>query len=404
MFCPQCGSKLPDGAAFCGECGASVKARVDAAAGSAAAAAQAGAPAPVEGQTPAQSGAASTAAAGAPVTAQTPAQPGAGPAASAAAPVASGDGSAVDAAALLTKHKKQLTIGGGALVVLIAVALFLSPSGNTTSLTDTTSATSATTSDDSSENETETVTVTKATKVPLSKALSKKGVWFWTSNSINSSTSELGSALVFDGKGNVTDYETTGLTAASLEGKSTDEIIKLVKKADKAWFKKEKQEDIDRYTENITSAKKEIAAIRNGTSSNSESSYTDALSRYQEAIKQIKALKYEAPSAHPFSLHIVTGTDGKSTETETIQLTGYKERRVYASASEGYDENEVVVKYVCSEEAKQIELEESSSSGLSSFSGMSFRQFGRLTKLLDEGTNEQYVVDKPTAKGVIVDI
>lgn len=401
MFCPQCGNKLPDGAAFCGECGASVKARVDAAgapdAAQDAATASAAAPsatAPAAGQAPAaaqaQASAAPAAYTGTPGAASAP-----------------GDSkSSVDLLALFFEHKKKFAIGGGVLVAVIAVALFLTPSSNTTtSQTGATSTTSAasTTNDDSSESQTETVQVTKATKVPLSKALSKKGVWFWSSKGISSSTDELPDALVFDGKGNVTEYKTTGLTAMNLKDKSTDEIIKLIKKADKEWFKEEKQADIDRYNEAIASVKKKIAAIQNGTESGNESSYTKDLNNYQEFIKQIKALEYEAPSANPFSIHIITGADGKSTNTETIQLTTYKERRVYASTDEE-DEHGAKVEYICSEGASQIEFTESSASGVSSFSGMSFRQFGSLTTRLDDGVNEQYVLDKSTAKGVIVDI
>ncbi len=399
MFCPQCGSKLPDGAAFCGECGASVKARVDAAGApdvaQDAAAATAAAPA-------ATASAAGQAPAAAPAQASTASAANTGIPGAASAPA--GNKSSVDLLTVFFEHKKKFAIGGGVLVAVIAVALFLTPSGNaTTSQTGATSTTSAssTTGDDSSE--TETVQVTKATKVPLSKALSKKGVWFWSSKGISSSTDELPDALVFDGKGNVTVYKTTGLTAMKLKDKSTDEIIQLIKKADKEWFKQEKQDDIERYTELITNTKKKIAAIQNGTSSGNESSYTEDLNSYQEVIKQIKALKYEAPSANPFSLHIITGTDGKSTDTETIQLTAYKERRVYASTDE-IDDYGAKVEYICSEEARQIEFTESSASGVSSFSGMSFRQFGSLTTRLDDGVNEQYVLDKSTAKGVIVDI
>ncbi len=400
MFCPQCGSKLPDGAAFCGECGASVKARVDAAgapdAAQDAAAATAAAPS-------ATASAAGQAPAAAPAQASTASAANTGIPGAASAPA--GNKSSVDLLTVFFEHKKKFAIGGGVLVAVIAVALFLTPSGNaTTSQTGATSTTSAssTTGDDSSEAE--TVQVTKATKVPLSKALSKKGVWFWSSKGISSSTDELPSALVFDGKGNVTEYYTTGLTAASLKGKSTDEIIKLVKKADKDWFKREQKEEIVFYTGQITSTKKDIAAIQNGTQSGNESQYTEKLNKYQEAIKQVKAIKYEAPSANPFSLHIVTGADGKSTNTETIQLTAFEDRYITVSTNDSSQANGVSAKYVCSEEAKQIEFTEDSSSGVSSFSGMSFRQFGGLTKLLDQGVNEQYVLDKSTAKGVTVDI
>lgn len=400
MFCPQCGSKLPDGAAFCGECGASVKARVDAGAATDAAPASAAAPAPATAA-PAGAPGASANQASAAEPGQTYATPAANTGIPGAASASAGNKSSVDLLTVFFEHKKKFAIGGGVLVAVIAVALFLTPSGNAT--TSTTSAIS-TTGDDSSE--TETVQVTKATKVPLSKALSKKGVWFWSSSGsgISSSTSGLRSALVFDGKGNVTEYYTTGLTAASLKGKSTDEIIKLVKKADKDWFKKEQQEKVDYYTGEITSTKKDIAAIQNGTQSGNESQYTEDLNKYQEAIKQVKALKYEAPSANPFSLHIVTGADGKSTNTETIQLTAFEDRYITVRTNDSSQANGVSAEYVCSEEARQIEFTESSSSGVSSFSGMSFRQFGGLTKLLDQGVNEQYVLDKSTAKGVVVDI
>ena len=403
MFCPQCGSKLPDGAAFCGECGASVKARVDAGVSTDAAPASAAAPAPAAAAPVANVDApgASASQASAAESGQTYTTPAAnaGVPGSAPAPAPAAGVSSVDLLTVFFEHKKKFAIGGGVLVALIAVALFLTPSGNTT--TSTTSA-SLTTGDDS----TETVQVTKATKVPLSQALSKKGVWFWSSSGsgISSSTSGLHFALVFDGKGNVTEYYTTGLTAASLKGKSTDEIIKLVKKADKDWFKKGQQEKVVYYTGEITSTKKRIAAIQNGTSSGDESRYTEDLNKYQEAIKQVKALKYEAPSANPFSLHIVTGADGKSTNTETIQLTAFEDRYITVRTNDSSQANGVSAEYVCSEEARQIEFTESSSSGVSSFSGMSFRQFGSLTKLLDDGVNEQYVLDKSTAKGVIVDI
>ncbi len=310
----------------------------------------------------------------------------------------------------MQKHKMKLAIGGGVLAVLVVVALVL-PTGTSTlsSASTSTSSTTATTNSsasadsDSDSTEAETVQVTKATKVALSKALSKKSVWF-KGTSVRSSSSQLGVAYVFDGKGNATEYYTTGLTAASLKGKSTDEIIKLVKKADKDWFKKEQQEQIDTYTSSIQSTKKKIADIQNGTSSSDyEDNYTKELDKCQEAVRQIKALKYEAPSANPFSLHIITAADGKSTGTETIQYTSFSNRGIRVKGTNASSEA-VTVEYVATEGGYQLEFTEDSMDNVSTFSGMSFRKFGNLTKLLDEGTNEQYVLDKPNAKGVTVDI
>ncbi len=311
----------------------------------------------------------------------------------------------------MQKHKMKLAIGGGVLAVLVVVALVLptgtstlSSASTSTSSTAATANSSASADSDSDSTEAETVQIAKATKVALSKALSKKSVWFWTSTSrsISDSSSGLGSALVFDGKGNVTEYYTTGLTAASLKGKSTDEIIKLVKKADKDWFKKKQQEQIDTYTEKIQNNKKTVADIQNGAMNGNEDTYTEWINKEQEIIKQVKALKYKAPTTNPFSLHIVTGADGKSTDTETIQLTAFSSNR--GIHVEWEDDEDPAVSFNSTEEARQIELSESSANNVSTFSGMSFRKFGSLTKLLDEGTNEQYVLDKPNAKGVTVDI
>ncbi len=302
----------------------------------------------------------------------------------------------------------KLAIGGGVLAVLVVVALVLptgtstlSSASTSTSSTAATANSSASADSDSDSSEAETVQITKATKVALSKALGKKSVWF-KGASVRSSSSQLGVAYVFDGKGNATEYYTTGLTAASLKGKSTDEIIKLLKKADKDWFKQEQQEQIDYYTEKIQKNKKNIADIQNGAMNGNEDTYTEWINKEQEIIKQIKALKYKAPTTNPFSLHIVTGADGKSTDTETIQLTAFGSNR--GIHVEWEDDEDPAVSFDSTEEARQIELSESSANSAYTFSGMTFREFGNLTKLLDEGTNEQYVLDKPNAKGVTVDI
>lgn len=358
MFCPQCGAKNPDGAAFCGGCGAKLPNRT----------AQA---APAADVAPQQSASA------APQTA--PAQPagGAAPASQTAVPTSG-------FAPLVQKNKKKVVVGGVAAVVVV-LGLFMALAGSAgDKSTDTGTATTETTA-----TETTKVKVTEAKKVGTSEAINKKSVWF--SGDVASSSSNMGTACIFDGNGNVKVLSTGTLTAAELKGKSTDQIIKLVKKANKTWFESMKEEQIKNNKNSISNAKERISDAKNGKSNADVDKLNESIETYRSNIEKIKSLKYKLPEGSSYSFHIVTDVDGKATSSETIQLT----TEYWSITSEG--------EWEITQKAAQLEFTENSSNGITTFSDMSFRRFGSISTKLQDGVNEQYVLDDPDADGVIVD-
>ena len=358
MFCPQCGTKNPDGAAFCGGCGAQLPNRTAQAAPAADAAPQQPSPAAPQAA---------------------PSQPASGtdPAAQAAVPTSG-------FAPLVQKNKKKVVVGGVAAVVVV-LGLFMALAGSAGDKSTDTGTTETT------ATETTKVKVAEAKKVAISEAINKKSVWFGNNDGITGSSSNMGTAYIFDGNGSVMVMPTGTLTAAELKGKSTDQIIKLVKKANKAWFESMKEEQVKYNEEQISNTKERISDAKNGKSNEDVEKLNENIETYRSNIEKIESLEYKLPESSSYSFHIVTDVDGKATSSETLQYTC----EYWSITSEG--------EWEITQKAAQLEFTENSRNGITTFSDMSFRRFGNISTKLEDGANEQYVLDDPDADGVIVD-
>lgn len=113
---------------------------------------------------------------------------------------------------------------------------------------------------DSARSEPETNEAT-----PASTAFGQKSVWMQYGDDQISKDTSVERILVFDGKGNVTVYDTkyvwmnggtsyVDVTFGDLDGMSNDEIIDLAKKKDRERFDATKQSAIDETNEDIEEA------------------------------------------------------------------------------------------------------------------------------------------------------
>lgn len=163
---------------------------------------------------------------------------------------------------------------------------------------------------DSARSEPETNEAT-----PASTAFGQKSVWMQYSDDQISKDTGVERILVFDGKGNVTVYDTRGIVLnggtsyeavrfGDLDGLSDDEIIDLAKKKDRERFDATKQSAIDETNEDIES----FAGM------------PDHIKNAEEGQKVNEAAEYQEPKAVPFTLKLETDGTGNSAASETLSF------------------------------------------------------------------------------------
>lgn len=243
------------------------------------------------------------------------------------------------------------------------------------------------TADDSgsTSQETDTTDETERLDVDLqtaSEAFSKAGIWYET-RPWDEETSGVGKnegipeVFVFDGKGNVTVYETEepdgdadikGLTFADLQGLSDDEVIEIAKELDHENFK---------------------AVIEDAE----EESGTELLWQGADS-SEIKSTEYEEPEPEPFQLHVYTDSTGNDTEKESLFYhSNYWETNEQISGVGYTDENGLL----------EMELERDNY-GVQTVYDMNFHGYGNfVTKMDADQENLAFTYDKPGTDGVDVD-
>lgn len=149
--------------------------------------------------------------------------------------------------------------------------------------------------------------------VPASTAFGQKSVWMQYSDDQISKDTNVDRILVFDGKGNVTVYDTStvwmnggtsyeAVTFSDLDGLSDDEIIALAKEKDRERFDATKQSAIDETNEDMESYADMPSYIEN----------------IEEGQKVNEAAEYQEPEAVPFTLKLETDGTGNVASLETL--------------------------------------------------------------------------------------
>lgn len=139
--------------------------------------------------------------------------------------------------------------------------------------------------------------------VTMSQAFGAKGIWF--DAECPGKNESIGSVLVFDGKGNVTHYNTVNLTFKDLKGLSDEEIISAARKMDKEEFERVKGIHMEGLLESIE-------LFREYPDS------SEALARVEKAYSASEAVQYAEPRPLPYALHVETDSTGNATAKETL--------------------------------------------------------------------------------------
>lgn len=151
--------------------------------------------------------------------------------------------------------------------------------------------------------------------IPASTAFGQESVWMQYGDDQISKDTNVERILVFDGKGNVTVYDTStvwmnggtsyeAVTFGDLDGLSDDEIIDLAKEKDRERFDATKQSAIDETNEGIESY----------------ADMPDYIKNIEEGQKVNEAAEYQEPEAVPFTLKLETDGTGNIASSETLSF------------------------------------------------------------------------------------
>lgn len=250
----------------------------------------------------------------------------------------------------------------------------------------------------------------KTAKEPISasEAFNQEGIWFYMGNDGKVGKDEnISSILVFDGKGNVTDYDCSTLTFSDLKELSNDEIISLAKKLDKDVFESDisnLKSSIDKEITNVSETKgaivnemNEVKELEPDKSSEIEEFYSEDIDLLQvdlnnldNLLAEVSNLKYKEPDAVPYTIHIETDTSGNNTKEETLSFEK-KYRATY------YSDNMTQI-----ENSSTAEIQLFPDYGIQTVYDMNFRGFATIVTLVSED-HAGFILDTPDAKGIEVD-
>lgn len=171
--------------------------------------------------------------------------------------------------------------------------------------------------------------------VALSQAFGTKGLWF-ESYDAPGKDEGINTVLSFDGEGNVTRYDMSGVDFSDIKDLSDEEIIELAKKQDKKNFEAWSESSISSIDELLdgkdsamadaqdelnqviaAGAPEEIIAEYQQNIEDVESNYSEL----QGQRDRVEALEYQEPSAVPYELTIETDDSGNNTAEETLSFT-----------------------------------------------------------------------------------
>lgn len=247
---------------------------------------------------------------------------------------------------------------------------------------------------DSARSEPETNEAT-----PASTAFGQKSVWMQYGDDQISKDTSVERILVFDGKGNVTVYDTRGIVLnggtsyevvrfGDLDGLSDDEIIDLAKEKDRERFDATKQSAIDETNEDIES----FAGM------------PDYIKNAEEGQKVNETAEYQEPKAVPFTLKLETDDTGNSAASETLSFEhqSLNSSHFYSGSHIGSHPDRYADEALYETEQVDIKLFSPTYSTTSIVYDTTFGGFQGLTTVVDDVTTS-FTWDAIDTKGIEVD-
>lgn len=235
--------------------------------------------------------------------------------------------------------------------------------------------------------------------VPASQAFGQAGVWMQYGDDQISKDTGVERILVFDGKGNVTVYDTEGIclnggtsyegvTFGDLDGLSDDEIIDLAKEKDRERFDATKQSAIDETNEDIES----FAGM------------PDHIKNAEEGQKVNEAAEYQEPKAVPFTLKLETDGTGNSAASETLSFEhqSLNSSHFYSGSHIGSHPDRYADEALYKTEQVDIKLFSPTYSTTSIVYDTTFGGYSGLATVVNEG-HAGFTWDTPDAEGIEVD-
>lgn len=235
--------------------------------------------------------------------------------------------------------------------------------------------------------------------VPASQAFGQAGVWMQYGDDQISKDTGVKRILVFDGKGNVTVYDTEGIclnggtsyegvTFGDLDGLSDDEIIDLAKEKDRERFDATKQSAIDETNEDIES----FAGM------------PDHIKNAEEGQKVNEAAEYQEPKAVPFTLKLETDGTGNSAASETLSFEhqSLNSSHFYSGSHIGSHPDRYADEALYKTEQVDIKLFSPTYSTTSIVYDTTFGGYSGLATVVNEG-HAGFTWDTPDTEGIEVD-
>lgn len=235
--------------------------------------------------------------------------------------------------------------------------------------------------------------------VPASQAFGQAGVWMQYGDDQISKDTGVERILVFDGKGNVTVYDTEGIclnggtsyegvTFGDLDGLSDDEIIDLAKEKDRERFDATKQSAIDETNEDIES----FAGM------------PDHIKNAEEGQKVNEAAEYQEPKAVPFTLKLETDGTGNSAASETLSFEhqSLNSSHFYSGSHIGSHPDRYANEALYKTEQVDIKLFSPTYSTTSIVYDTTFGGYSGLATVVNEG-HAGFTWDTPDTEGIEVD-
>ena len=205
--------------------------------------------------------------------------------------------------------------------------------------------------------------------------------------------------LVFDGKGNVTVYDTRGIVLnggtsyeavrfGDLDGLSDDEIIDLAKEKDRERFDATKQSAIDETNESIESS----------------AGMPDYIKNEEEGQKVNEAAEYQEPKAVPFTLKLETDGTGNSAASETLSFEhqSLNSSHFYSGSHIGSHPDRYADEALYKTEQVDIKLFSPTYSTTSIVYDTTFGGYSGLATVVNEG-HAGFTWDTPDTEGIEVD-
>lgn len=236
--------------------------------------------------------------------------------------------------------------------------------------------------------------------VPASQAFGQAGVWMvYNGDKQIGKDTGVERVLVFDGKGNVTVYDTEGVwmnggtsyegvTFGDLDGLSDDEIIDLAKEKDRERFDATKQSAIDETNEDIES----FAGM------------PDHIKNAEEGQKVNEAAEYQEPKAVPFTLKLETDGTGNSAASETLSFEhqSLNSSHFYSGSHIGSHPDRYADEALYKTEQVDIKLFSPTYSTTSIVYDTTFGGYSGLATVVNEG-HAGFTWDTPDTEGIEVD-